>query len=314
MAPRLQTRLTGQDSIAGGSPPPTVWEALQAVAGGGGAPAAEAVTFAVELSGGTDGNTPGVAEYEGEAGDGDQDPRKGGLNAFEDLEDISIVAAPGASRTDNLGSAVIRQLISHCERMRYRIGVLDSIEGALPAEVRQLRGEIDSKHAALYYPWVIVDDPLSEGEPSELALPPSGFVAGIYARNDSERGVHKAPANEVVRLARSFEVLINKGQQEASSTRRASTASGSSLGSRLSRVGRPHDHVRPASGSTSIVRRYFAFIERVDREGHTVGGVRAERSGAVGQHPAHRGGLPVQRVRLEPSGGTPSRAGVLRAL
>lgn len=257
--------LAGQDSIAGGSPTPTVWEALQEVAGGGGVPAAEAVTFAVELTGGTDGNTPGVSEYEGEAGDGDQDPRKGGLNAFEDLEDISIVAAPGASRADNLGRAVIRQVISHCERMRYRIGVLDSIEGALPAEVRQLRGEIDSKHAALYYPWVIVDDPLSEGEPSELALPPSGFIAGIYARNDNERGVHKAPANEVVRLARSFEVLINKGQQEALNPEGINCLR--FFEGRGYRVWGARTITSDPEWKYVNLRRYFAFLERSIEKG-----------------------------------------------
>jgi phage tail sheath protein FI len=81
--------------------------------------------------------------------------------------------------------------------------------------VRNLRGTIDSTHAALYYPWVTVDDPLAVGEPAELSLPPSGFVAGIYARNDTERGVHKAPANEVVRSAINFEFLVNTRQQEA---------------------------------------------------------------------------------------------------
>jgi phage tail sheath protein FI len=77
---------------------------------------------------------------------------------------------------------------------------------------------IDSKYAALYYPWVIVPNPLArpgrEDIPRELSLPPSGFVCGIYARNDVERGVYKAPANEVVRGAIRFEIDVNFGQQE----------------------------------------------------------------------------------------------------
>ena len=78
-------------------------------------------------------------------------------------------------------------------------------------EVRQLRAKIDSSYAALYYPWVKILDPLTN---TEIVVPPSGFVCGIYARNDTNRAVYKAPANEVVNLALGFELTINKGQQE----------------------------------------------------------------------------------------------------
>ena len=102
-------------------------------------------------------------------------------------------------------------LISHCERMRYRIAVLDSPDDQTVGGVRSFRGQEDSTHGALYYPWVRVVDPVTE---DEMILPPSGFVAGIYARNDVEKGVHKAPANEVVRIAVGFEFLLNKAQQD----------------------------------------------------------------------------------------------------
>ena len=95
--------------------------------------------------------------------------------------------------------------------MRYRVGVLDSGDGQTLGNVRNFRATIDTTRAALYYPWVRVFDPLTE---REINLPPSGFVAGIYARNDVDRGVHKAPANEVIRLANGFEVLLNKAQQD----------------------------------------------------------------------------------------------------
>jgi len=74
-----------------------------------------------------------------------------------------------------------------------------------------MKAALDSTYAAFYYPWVTVFDPVTQ---SELQLPPSGFVTGIYARNDVERGVYKAPANEVVTLAIGFEKLLNKGQQD----------------------------------------------------------------------------------------------------
>ena len=169
------------------------------------------MTFRVELKGGEDGARPGSSNFEGEE---DADGLKSGLTAFEDLEDISIVAAPGSSSSDYgdaVRAATVRFLISHCEKMRYRIGVLDSVDGQLVSEVRSYRGKLDSKYAALYYPWVTVMDPVTE---EELNLPPSGFVAGIYARNDVEYGVHKAPANEVVRMSIGFEATLNKAQQE----------------------------------------------------------------------------------------------------
>ena len=76
-----------------------------------------------------------------------------------------------------------------------------------------IRPILCSSYAALYYPWVKIVDPTSPTG-TEILLPPSGFVAGIYARSDQEAGPHKAPANEVVTDAVSFELLLNKAQQE----------------------------------------------------------------------------------------------------
>ena len=165
------------------------------------------------LDGGHDGARPGAGDYEGES-----DPAESyalGLRQFEAIEDISIIAAPGSTwdyrNYDEDADAIHRLLIAHAERMRYRIAVLDSAKTQTISEVRNMRARVDSKYAALYYPWVRVLDPVTR---NEIDLPPSGFVAGIYARNDVDRGVHKAPANEVVRLALGFEMLLNKGQQE----------------------------------------------------------------------------------------------------
>src|SRR6266508_4331497 len=69
----------------------------------------------------------------------------------------------------------------------------------------------DSKYAALYWPWIKIMDPLS-GKP--IHVPPGGAMAGIWARNDSTRGVHKAPANEVIRGAISLELNITKGEHD----------------------------------------------------------------------------------------------------
>jgi phage tail sheath protein FI len=166
------------------------------------------------LDGGNDGERPDAVYFEGKADD--DKTEKTGLKGFEDIEDISIVAAPGSTYLFQDGyrsnaSTILNLLISHCERMRYRIAVLDCGEGQSIADVRAMKGKIDSKYAAFYYPWVRILDPVTR---QEVVMPPSGFVAGIYARNDTQRAVYKAPANEVVSLAIGFERTLNKAQQE----------------------------------------------------------------------------------------------------
>jgi phage tail sheath protein FI len=163
------------------------------------------------LEGGNDGRRPTAAEYEGV-----EEPGKTGLKIFEDIDDISIVAAPGSTFGYENGyganaNTILNLLISHARRMRYRIAVLDSGNGQSISQVRAQRAKFDSTYAALYYPWVRVLDPVTR---KEINLPPSGFVAGIYARNDINRAVYKAPANEVVNLALGFEKLLNKSQQD----------------------------------------------------------------------------------------------------
>ncbi|KFA94336.1 phage tail sheath family protein [Archangium violaceum] len=164
------------------------------------------------LERGHDGTLPTEDEYKG--WDVPSTTRKTGLKQFEDLEDISIVAAPGSTLNYETGPgpSVVSSLISHCERMRYRIAVLDSGNNQTLQQVREMRAKFDSSHAALYYPWIKVMDPVTR---QPIVLPPSGFVAGIYARNDVRRAVYKAPANEVVTTALGFESILNTAQQEA---------------------------------------------------------------------------------------------------
>ena len=167
---------------------------------------ASADIWLAALASGSDGAAPNQAVYEA------------GLKEFEKIEDISIVAAPGSSAYAD-AQGIMGAVISHAERARaYRIAVLDTPASKGVSEAREIRGRIDSKYAALYYPWVVVSNPLARAGdasvPRELALPPSGFVSGVYARNDVERGVHKAPANEVVRGALRFEREVNFAEQE----------------------------------------------------------------------------------------------------
>lgn len=224
--------------------------------------AASTRTATYTLTGGTDGDRPGATEYLGEVNATTE--IKSGLRSFEDLEDISIVAAPGYSFEWTGADAEQTQgyLIAHCEQMRYRIAVLDSGSGYAISEVRSQRGKIDTTHAALYYPWVRILDPITE---EELHLPPSGFVAGIYARNDIENGVHKAPANEVVRLAVGFELTLNKAQQDVLNPE------GINCFRFFEGRGRRLWGARTASSDPEWkyvnLRRYFAYLERSIEKG-----------------------------------------------
>jgi phage tail sheath protein FI len=166
-------------------------------------------------SDGDDGLLPTAAAYDGD--DGAQ--AKTGLKTFEDVDEISIVAAPGFSHdyTANPSRAqqIVQSLITHCEiRMRYRVAVLDAPDRQVLSEVQDFRGQFDSTHAALYYPWLRILDPLDPNGRREIDIPPSGVVAGIYARTDVLHGVFKAPANEVALGAIGLETVLNKAQQD----------------------------------------------------------------------------------------------------
>ena len=137
------------------------------------------------------------------------------LKCLEAIGEISIVAAPGStfgSEHGGEGTAIAKLLIEHVERMRYRLAVLDSGPGQSIEDVRAMRAGLTSAKAALYYPWVRLKDPMNG---RQLSLPPSGFVAGIYARGDLARGASKPPANEVVTLAVGLDHKVTDADQAA---------------------------------------------------------------------------------------------------
>ena len=139
-----------------------------------------------------------------------------GLQALKNVEEISIVAIPGRTT-----ATVQNAVLAHCELMRYRFGVLDSVRGLDPNgatldQVQTQRSLYDSKYGALYYPWLVIDDPFPQNPAvaEAVMIPPSGHMIGIYARSDIERGVHKAPANEVVRGINDLQVKVVKEQHD----------------------------------------------------------------------------------------------------
>lgn len=128
------------------------------------------------------------------------------LEQFEAIDEIALVAAPGV-----LSASVQTALIDHCEKMGDRFALLDGQRTSqyLPDAVKG--GVRNSDYAALYFPWIQVYDPASQ---DNLNVPPSAHVAGVYARVDAERGVHKAPANAVIRGALGVESRLSKAHQD----------------------------------------------------------------------------------------------------
>jgi len=129
-----------------------------------------------------------------------------GLLGFEYVTDISIVNAPDENKVSSLRGS----MVAHCEKMKDRFAIIQCSRNDAN-NIGDLFPDLDSKYAGLYMPWINVSDPLTN---AQKLIPSGGHIAGIYARSDIERGVHKAPANETVRGMTSLQVQINKGQQD----------------------------------------------------------------------------------------------------
>ena len=133
--------------------------------------------------------------------------RRTGIQSFLDNDVVSIMAVPGVTDPN-----VQLMLVAHCENLASRFAVLDiPRDSKKVADVIAHRDIFDSNYAALYHPWLTIFDPLDK---KNIAIPPSGSMLGIYARSDNTRGVHKAPANEVVRACVGLDCQFNKGEQD----------------------------------------------------------------------------------------------------
>ena len=144
-----------------------------------------------------------------------------GFGGLEAVDEVTMLCVPdlmsayqqGAIDLDTV-QAVQLAMIAHCELMGDRVAILDAPPGLNAQQVKEWRVDkagYDSAFAALYYPWIRVADPATG---QLVHMPPSGHVAGIWGRNDDTRGVHKAPANEVVRGAISLEVQLTKNEHD----------------------------------------------------------------------------------------------------
>jgi phage tail sheath protein FI len=173
--------------------------------------------FAFFLNGGTRCHVVGVDDV------ADVNKIQAALKETEKIDEVAIVAVPGA-----LGKDVQEEVISNCENVGDRFAIIDGQRTTTISVGAIQGGTRDSDYAALYFPWISVPDrtllPEDPGNPGQiedwkpkpgqtLFLPPAAAMAGIYARVDASRGVHKAPANETVRGALGLEYLVTHREQ-----------------------------------------------------------------------------------------------------
>ena len=146
---------------------------------------------------------------------------RSGVEGLASLDDITMLVVPdlmttmpGQTLDLEMVKAVQTMMINHCEMMGDRMAILDSPPDMNPQEIKEWRMEtaaFDSSYGVLYYPWVEIMDPVTN---RPINVPPSGHMSGVWARNDNTRGVHKAPANEVVRGVTNLTYTVTKGEQD----------------------------------------------------------------------------------------------------
>lgn len=230
-----------------GSPAETAVAPFDEIAGG----EPEKAFCTISLKNGSNGSVSSIsaADYIGtDNGAG----KRTGIQSFLDNDNVSIMAIPGVTDPN-----VQLMLVAHCENLASRFAVLDMPRDAKKVEdIIAHRDIVDSNYAAMYHPWLEVFDPLDK---KNIAIPPSGSVLGIYARSDTSRGVHKAPANETVRACVGLDCQFNKGEQDILNPKGVNlirTFPGQGI-----RVWGARTASSDASWKYINVRRLFIFIE-----------------------------------------------------
>jgi phage tail sheath protein FI len=186
-----------------------------------------------------------------------------GLAAIEAVDEVSLLLVPDEVRRDPADFAnVTDQVINQCERLKERFAIVS----AQPNEtnVNNLNPPRDTSYAAFYYPWIEIYDPVSR---RPIRVPPTGHVAGLIARTDIERGVHKAPANEVVRDATNLEFPISKGMQDVLNPRGVNCIRDFRSDGRGIRLWGARTMSSDPQWKYVNVRRLFLFVEESIEEG-----------------------------------------------
>lgn len=174
----------------------------------------DSLVFMEALQDGDDGvgTKPDREDFVGDPGAPPGERR--GLTAFADIDEISIINIPDLHLIDLAQrETLIDDVLSQCELLKDRFAIFEASSDDPPKykKIDNVGWERPSKYGAFYYPWIKVFDPVTQLPKS---IPPGGHIAGIYARTDQERGVHKAPANEVVRGATDVDIKVTKGDQD----------------------------------------------------------------------------------------------------
>ena len=220
-------------------------------------------------SGGADGATIAEGDFSGNtdpipgpvAPDQDLLGRGRGLAGIASIDEVSILLAPDEVRF-GANSQLSLNVINQCEILKDRFAVVSVVQGqADPAPIQPPQ---DTSYAAFYYPWIRVFDPSIN---DTRLVPVSGHVAGIYARVDIERGVHKAPANEVIRGARDLEFPVPKGIQDILNPRGVNCARDFRTDGRGIRMWGARTMSSNGEWKYINVRRLFLFVEESIDEG-----------------------------------------------
>lgn len=220
-------------------------------------------------SGGAEGHQVGAEAFVGSEAD------RTGIMGLAVAEDVTMVIVPDliTATRDSSGTvdlttyqAVQTAMITHCEKMGNRMAILDSPPGMNPQQVKAWRSDAakyDSKFSTFYYPWIKVSNPLASpqapSQPKTVTIPPSGHVAGVWARSDSTRGVWKAPANEVVQGALDVEMQVTSEEQELLNPIGINVTR--SFGTRGIRIWGARTLTSDPSWKYINVRRLFNFLE-----------------------------------------------------
>jgi len=183
-----------------------------------------------------------------------------GFAAIEAVDDVALLAVPDEVN-DGTGT-LTRTVIRQCERLKDRFAITSTVAGR--SNVQPIQPPEDTTYAAFYYPWIEIYNPQTR---RVMRLPPTGHVAGIVARTDIERGVHKEPANEVVRDATGLEFPVTKGMQDILNPRGVNCVRDFRSDGRGIRLWGARTMSSDPQWKYVNVRRLFIFIEESIEEG-----------------------------------------------
>ena len=148
--------------------------------------------------------------------------KRKGIDGLQAIDNVNLLCAPDVALAHQMGQiddeafrGIQKAMLDFCRLTQYRFAILDApFNRQNPEDIlnwRMNEAGYDSMHGALYYPWLKISDPLSG---RSKFIPPSGHIAGIYSRSDSQRGVHKAPANEDISGVIDVKINVTRGEQD----------------------------------------------------------------------------------------------------